>query len=87
MEKHGKANGKREVTDLTKPCGSGIENEPEDKDVLSRAQLKELRDKLVNMYPRLDNMLDKRLPYKAGENKRDTIRDVEEEALLPGCRQ
>ena len=82
VEKYGKANGIREVTDLTKPRGSENENEPEDKDVFSRAQIEELRNKLITMYPRLDNLLDRRLPYKAVEGKRDALRDGEEEALL-----
>ena len=82
MEEHGAANGIRMVVELAKWHDLDIEHAPESTRVLSRDQIKELRKELVKMYPRLDNPLDRRLPYKAVDDKRERGQNGEEEALL-----
>ena len=88
VDKHGKLNGKKVVDDFTNegnpPSGEDEENEnTKDKPVLfSRQQIKDWRKRLIEMYPRLENPLDRRLPYKKVEGKSMALGDGEEEALL-----
>ena len=88
VDKHGKFNGKKVVVDFTKEgnpaSGDDEENEnAAEKPVLySREQVEDWRQRLIDMYPRLENPLDRRLPYKKVEGKSVPLRDGEEEALL-----
>ena len=81
MEEHGKPNGEREMTKLAKsirPDDNGASSNGQtqtanaaEQDVWSREQIEELRQQLVDMYPRLDNPMDKTLPFKAREKKEE----------------
>ena len=82
VEEHGKPNGEREMTKLAKSIRPDDNGAPPDdqtqnanateQDVWSREQIEKLRQKLVDMYPRLDNPMDKTLPFKTHESEGDT---------------
>ena len=82
VEEHGKPNGEREMTKLAKSIRPDDNGAPPDdqtqnanaaeQDVWSRKQIKELRQQLVEKYPRLDNPMDKTLPFKNTKNKQDS---------------
>ena len=68
VKEESQANGERAVKELTSKPDNDNTEEPK-KTILSREEIEKLRRKLIEMYPRLENPLDKRLPYKKVEKR------------------
>lgn len=80
VKEQSKANGERAVKSLTGDQEN--ENVPEPQKVVSRDQIETLRKSLIELYPRLKNPLDVRLPYKTSEKSARGEIDGEGTALI-----